>query len=387
MKIRVAVTYRVCQQWRAPVFRRLSNHPDLTTRVLHGEDIPGTKLLNGSDFTGIDHVQLKTYSLKVKSTGRDAYAILYPGVLRELSRFSPDVLLCEGGSNIFNNLLIFPWASRRKVPIIWWGLGEIPGRKFRGVSRVYRHLSLALMKRCTVFLGYSSRAVEYYDGLGFNKPVFRAVNTIDTDRALSATKSYMHQELTVHSDAVPTDARFVVLFVGALEAAKRVDCLIHAFRRVEQHIDNASLVIVGDGPERGSLEDLAQSCLLKRFKFAGRVVNGVSQHFLTSNVFVLPGLGGLAISEAMAHALPVICSVADGCEEDLVREANGRIVPAGDVNALADAIIELASNPQLCRKMGRESLRIIEDEHNIHSYVDSIVSAIRCAYGYTQQAV
>ena len=60
----------------------------------------------------------------------------------------------------------------------------------------------------------------------------------------------------------------------------------------------------------------------------GKVIDGVSAYFLLGDIFVLPHFGGLSISEAMAHGLPVIATVADGCELDLIEPGgNGFLVP------------------------------------------------------------
>ena len=98
------------------------------------------------------------------------------------------------------------------------------------------------------------------------------------------------------------------------------------------------------------------------------------------DLFVLPGTGGLAISEAMAHGLPIICSIGDGVEVDLIDPGqNGYIVPPDDVDALLDTITQVLASPDRLRQMGEHSLRIIRERANIGHYHNELLSAIYCA--------
>jgi glycosyltransferase involved in cell wall biosynthesis len=378
--IKVAVTYSVCQQWRAPIFKRLSETPGIELKVFHGEDLPGTKLINAKDFKGLPHQQLKTFHLGVRSSGREIAAHLYPGVVLGLFSYRPDVLLCEGGSNIFNNFLIYAYAAVTGTPTIWWTLGELPGRRFSGIGRLYRAVRDMLMRRSTVLLGYSSRAMNFFRRQRCRQPAFIAVNCIDTDRAFNAIEQARASGRDVRQELGLSDKK-VLLFVGALTGAKRLDDLLKAYRRLRDHRDDVGLVMVGDGEAKAELEKLAADLALPDVHFTGRVIDGVSRYFLAADLFVLPGLGGLAISEAMCHALPVICTVADGCEEDLIeRGSNGYILPEGDIETLAGTIDRLLDDPEALAAMGQRSLEIIQTRHNVNSYFAGIVRAIRTAH-------
>lgn len=379
-KIRVAVIYRVCQGWRLPIFQRLAGYKGISLRVFHGQTIQSTKLINASDFRDLEHQELRTFSQVVRSTGRDAYLLIYPSVMRHLTNYKPDVLLCEGGSNILNNLLVYAWAKVHRVPTIWWDLGEIPGRRYSGISLVYRWFRLRLMRQSTVLLGYSSRAVAYFRRERLKQPIFRAVNCVDTDRVFSEIAHAQEVRPPLRIRMGLEDKR-ILLFVGAIETPKRLDVLLQAYKSVRDRLEGVALIIVGDGSALGSVRAQSDDLALPDVYFTGRVIEGVSEYFLAADLFVLPGLGGLAISEAMAHGLPVICTTADGCEIDLVKPGeNGFILPEGDPVTLAQVIEDIVMDTEGCERMGRRSREIIMHEHNVHTYLQGIVDAIRCAY-------
>lgn len=174
-----------------------------------------------------------------------------------------------------------------------------------------------------------------------------------------------------------------ILHVGRLVSQKRVDLLLTAFRAVVARFPQAELLVVGDGPEAESFRVLTDTLgIVKNVTFAGAVYDPyeLATHFLSSSVFVLPGLGGLSINEAMFYGLAVICSGGDGTERFLVREGfNGTFFNEGDMESLTRAMIALISDQNALAEMGRRSRGIIDREVNIHTVVREYVRAFRHA--------
>ena len=133
--------------------------------------------------------------------------------------------------------------------------------------------------------------------------------------------------------------RTTFLFAGKFIEKKRVMDLLEAAAQVPE----AKVVLVGDGPLRGQLEQRASRPDLKgRVDFAGFKNQGELPEYLKlSDCLVLPSDGtetwGLIVNEAMACGRPAIVSSACGCEPDLIEEGKtGYSYPMGDVDTLAD---------------------------------------------------
>jgi glycosyltransferase involved in cell wall biosynthesis len=91
---------------------------------------------------------------------------------------------------------------------------------------------------------------------------------------------------------------------------------------------------------------------------------------------VLAGMGGLSINEAMAHSLPVICSVADGTEKHLVFDGeNGYYFKDNDLESLAAAIDKMFSSNSV--EMGARSKEIIEQKINLPFVSSQFISAFK----------
>ncbi len=163
----------------------------------------------------------------------------------------------------------------------------------------------------------------------------------------------------------------VVGTVGRLAAVKDQATLLRAFallgRREPAMEHRLRLVLVGDGPERESLQALAGELgILERTWFAGDR-DEVPELLRLFDLFVLPSLGeGISntLLEAMATGLPVVATRVGGNPE-LVREGeNGLLTPPGDAEALARALSMLLGDAERRREMGAASLaRVRRDFH------------------------
>lgn len=211
-------------------------------------------------------------------------------------------------------------------------------------------------------IAYSQRGADEYAALGFpREKIFVAHNSVSPP----PTSKPDHRLSTVD--------HFTILFVGRLQARKRIDLLLRACTQIES---NPRLVIVGDGPERKDLESLAQK-IYPSAEFPGaKHGTELKPYFLEADLFVLPGTGGLAIQEAMSYGLPVIVAQGDGTQDDLVRKENGWQIPPDDFDALVSTMKDALSNVARLRRMGEESHRIVKEEINIEKMVEIFVTAL-----------
>ena len=381
--MKVVLVHRVLPHWRAPVFRRLAAWPGIDFIALHGSDFPGTKTVNGHDLSGFEHRQLWTLRLFSRIDDQREIAFpLWPTLPWHLWREQPDVIFAEGGSNLPSAFLAVACALVLRVPVVWWTLGEIPRPGPLSFSqRLFRNLVRFLERRCTAFLGFSSMAREYFERCGLPpEACFVAVNCVDTD-AVKAGLGRARERAPALREQLGLVGNRVLLFVGALAPYKRVEDLLTAYARLRVRHPDLRLVVVGGGTHRKVLEAHAREVGVDDVIFTGEVVDGVGPYFELADVLVLPGLGGLAISEAMTHRLPVVATLADGCEIDLIEEGrNGHVLAPGDSDRLDALLEEMLSDPERLAAMGRHSRTIIDERHDIGSYMNNLVAALEYAH-------
>ncbi len=249
--IRVAIAYRVLQEWRAPVFAKLAKSEDITLKVFYGEDFPGTKVVSTSLPVDFDSQKLRTTRLRARTPYGSAHFPIHHNLYSELRGFGPDVIICEGPSNFVNNIVCFLYAKSHRRALVQWGLGEIEGRK-RSAHRKILDLVFAPVERFSDgAIAYSSFGAKYYIRRGIREDrVFTAVNVVDTESRLANFKEYCARNGLPYPSPLPD--RFCLLFVGALTAGKRVDVLLHAFARLLHFRPKAGAhhkILHPDGPD------------------------------------------------------------------------------------------------------------------------------------------
>jgi glycosyltransferase involved in cell wall biosynthesis len=168
--------------------------------------------------------------------------------------------------------------------------------------------------------------------------------------------------------AAQSEGQLRILFVGGLLPLKGVHLALRALRELLDRGVDATFTLVGDGPDRGRLKRQIKALKLGSFvRFKGRLSSeDVQRSYAEASIFLFPSLrdsGGMAVLEAMAAGLPVICldiagpalTVNDDCGAKIPVESPNQVV-----RDLADALERLAADPDLRRQKGIAARRRVE---------------------------
>ncbi len=184
-----------------------------------------------------------------------------------------------------------------------------------------------------------------------------------------------------NNSATESSETFTIGFVGTLKPWHGLDNLISAFVRLcHSHLD-ARLLIVGDGPKREELEKALQSHgLAHAVCFSGAVApDQVPELLAAMDVAVAPYpdsrdfyFSPLKVLEYMAAGLPVVASRIGQITSLIQHGHNGILCPPGQPTALAQALEQLMTNPELRHVLGSEARRTVEQSHSWHSVTQKI---------------
>ncbi len=150
----------------------------------------------------------------------------------------------------------------------------------------------------------------------------------------------------------------VVGTVSSLTPHKGQEFLIQAAAKIQEKYPATRFLIVGDGPLRRSLEEQAQRLGLQSSLIFTGARRDIPDMLSLMDIFVLPSSSreglGMAIIEAMAMEKPTVASNIGGIPEAVLDRETGLLVPPGDSEALAKAIIELIDDPGRAKAMGKK---------------------------------
>jgi phosphatidylinositol alpha 1,6-mannosyltransferase len=152
------------------------------------------------------------------------------------------------------------------------------------------------------------------------------------------------------------DSRYTFLYVGRLAPEKRVDQVMDAFRLASEMLPKGviHLVLAGTGPREAELRKAAPSGVT----FLGVLdrQSRLPDLYANCDAFVFASVTetlGLVVLEAMASGLPVIAVPAGGVGDHLRHGENGLSCPEGNVQAMAHAMVSLAGDYALDRRLAR----------------------------------
>lgn len=235
-----------------------------------------------------------------------------------------------------------------------------PGARAVLVAEAYTHRWLGTYRKCVdLFLAPSEFVRQKFVEHGWDASRFEVLPHF--------------QEVSPGPVAsVPKDGP--ILYFGRLSAEKGVSDLLKAM----QQIPALRLVIAGDGPERGTLQQMANVLGLRNVEFVGRVDKGERDRLIVKSRFtVMPSHAyetfGKTILESYALGRAVVASDR-GSRRELVRGGEtGLLYGCGDENELAQSIEMLASRPEVAERMGQAGRELVLRKYTAEEHYQRLV--------------
>jgi glycosyltransferase involved in cell wall biosynthesis len=340
----------------------------------------------------IDFKSKKGWLQRAKATGRVIYSHEARRRIRAMiADFRPDVAHVR---NIYHHLSpSILWELRaQKIPVIyhlndfkvlcpsynlvlrgdaceackggkfWHTLSEkcYPGlaERIMLVAEAYFHKNLGTYRKCVdCFLAPSRFVRDKFVEHGWDPGKFEVLPHFQTARI-----------------TVPLSENSPLLYFGRLSREKGVDDLIRAMER----LPHLRLRIVGDGPERGALEQLTQNLNVSNVEFSGELRGTGLERAIDQCCFtVFPSHAyetlGKTILESHAHARAVVASDM-GSRRELIEDGiTGLLFKTGDVPQLASQLDFLTSRLDLAEKMGLAGKAKVESDYKPESHYRALI--------------
>lgn len=396
-KYRIAIYALHPITYQTPIFKELSRiiksrKLDYEVEVLFGDDLSLKNIyyehLN-KEVKFDNDLYLNSFVNKFmmnfsKNPRKGFFSRINPSICSRIILDRYDVVLIHGYET-FTSWLTLITAKLLFRRVIFRGEAVLEGNPYKpGITQKIKRVVLPLFFKLCDAVVYScqgnKRYFEFFGVAGsklFLLPCAVNNNYFLEQRALLEPKRRDNRkELGISQNEL------VILFSARFTERKRPYDLIHAVKNTQN--SEITILFVGDGPERQSMEKLATDMGVKAI-FTGFVgPTELSKYYSISDldaVISSKDPSPKSLNEALLFSLPIIVTDVVGTAYDLVKDGdNGYIVNVGDIDEISKKISFLAQNPAVRRAMGRVSINIVSS-WTLEAGAEGLLSAVNYVLG------
>ena len=344
--IRVTAVFPEPTPYRSPLLDRVAALSEIDLTVLYAAESVVRRTWQ------ISSAHRAVYLRGVRMPGaerlvRHDYPIT-PGVVGALSESRPDVVVVSGWSTFAAQAAI-AWSRLRDVPYVLVVESHDEGPRSGWRRAVKGTVVPPVVTGASGILVTGTLARNSMIARGAAPEHVRVfANTVDVEDFGARADRLGGRRPELRKDLGSAEDDVIVLCVARLGPEKRLDDLVRAVAIADDR--RLLLVLAGEGPERQRVERLAKELGIRLVLLGDVEWERIVELYIAADVFALLSereTWAVVVNEAAACGLPLVLSDRVGAAHDLLRDGeNGALVPAGDVDAAARALRELAADPE-----------------------------------------
>lgn len=292
------------------------------------------------------------------------------GVAGTIKALRPAVVVTTCHSGTFSEWLVAGAKKKLGFKLIAWQCGYEfnPGKIKQWVLSKF-------VPQFDHHLAYHTNAMHYALAHGARPDQITVMHNTINEEAIKCIPKGEAKDLVAGKWPALVNKR-IILYVGAILEEKRLEIVFDALNLLARK--DVIFLMVGDGPH---LQEIIKKFGDRTdFVSTGQIVDGVGPYFDAADVFVLPGTGGLAINEAMAHSLAVVSGYADGSADDLVIDGkNGYRLKDGSAHEMAMRLGDVLNDPDKAAAMGSAGHQMIHGELSFERFIQRVVGVLTSA--------
>ncbi|WP_158705048.1 glycosyltransferase [Salinibacter altiplanensis] len=347
------------------VLNALSRHPEVDLHVAYEKKWLGERSWGLHPGTA-PHTYLGSWDV----TGKGQH--VSPRLRSMIQEGAPDLAVVNTSYVSPNTYALISLLQRRKVPFIFWA-ERVSRISSIWVQWLRRPFLQWVLRRASGFVGPTRDTIRFYrSACDYDGPATWVPYHRDLDPFLEVSRPEA------------SSGRLCFLVLGSLTHGKGIDTVLRALAQVERP---AEMLVVGDGPRRYALEEMAAACRPRhRVTFRGTIpyeqVPGVMEE---ADVLLFPSRHdgfGMVTMEAFAAARPVAASKAVMSAREYIRPGeNGWLLPVDDVSAWARRMEAILETEDSLPEWGRAARATIQSDYCVEEDVDRLVRFLQKELG------
>jgi glycosyltransferase involved in cell wall biosynthesis len=281
-----------------------------------------------------------------------------PNLISEIKKTKPDIVITDAFNHWTLPVFFLKFLKYDFKHIVCYERTKHTERnasrlKLKFISHIQRYINAV---HCNGIL-----CKEFLMSLKYPEEKLFTGNMIADKHTFIASNLTQTQEISERIRTKHNLNQIIYIYVGRLVKMKGLTELIEGWGDASIH--DASLLIIGDGPQKEDLEQLILRKQIKNVVMLGLInYDNLPDYYNSANCFVIPTLEdnwSLVVSEAMACKLPIICSIYNGCFKELVKKSNGWLFDPLDHNSVKNTLLESYKSRSDFQKMGEKSSELI----------------------------
>jgi glycosyltransferase involved in cell wall biosynthesis len=376
----VLVITEYTPRYRVPFFERLQtalSRRAVGLRVAYSDPPLG----NGTSRSNVADLPA-AYGLKLRAYRPLGRKLLLQPVLGQVMR--ADLIILEQGNKFLLNPLLLQASRLGLKRVAFWG----HGRSFQeNPNRISEWYKCKTLNSVDWWFAYTHGIAEYLQRHGVPPEKITAVeNSIDTERLRAdlndITQSELDQQCTTLG--IPKHAR-IGIFCGRFYELKGLPLLIEAAYAIKRSVPEFHVILIGDGAECNRIGTTNGNTSVQTSDWIHYVGPRFDREkallFKLADVFLLPGLVGLAVLDAFTASLPLITIAASyhSPEVEYITPGYNGLITAPTADAYAAAVIDLLASPDRLVKMraaAQETSRKYTIDNMVANFVQGIESCL-----------
>ena len=261
-------------------------------------------------------------------------------------------------------LTLTKWLHRK--PVVWKDPGDLTfqlkTKRSNPLAKIYQRLLMHCINKADGIYTLNPEDREY----------ICKISNCKKDKIYNIPSSILFSDYSVERKRKVDTKKTLIGYVGRLSKDKSVSDLISAFNNIDN--GNTELWIVGDGPERSSLEKQAK----KNIKFIGYTTN-LSKYFNQLDIFVQPARiegWGRTIKESMHFSLPIVGSNTGGIAQQIDHEKTGLLFKTNNIKDLEEKLRILITDKQLRVKLAKTAKKKSDKDGDFVNIVEKQILPI-----------
>ncbi len=367
--MKIAIIQRVCPDYRVGFFKKVFKRNEGNTLLFLNNDDNEIKAKNAKQ---IPFPYKKIPYFRFNFFNRIFY--LNYTLLFELIKLKPKIIFTEGDGHFlaYVQSLFYRYFINRNSRVICWTYFVLPGvqepNSFEKKLRNFMH------KFFDAHFVYSTFSKEKLIEKKIKpESIFISHNVSNTDILMKKSKNLISSKAA--KEKLQISNNFTVSYIGAIEPAKKPEKFVEIAKYFKDQKIN--FLIAGNGSQKVFLEKYVKENDIKNIFFRSVDHSEVDLLYAATDTLVIPGRGGMIISEAMCFGIPVLLDYCDGVELDFIHNGkNGFILNDVSPKVFSDHIIMIMNDKNLQAQMKNYSQNLINKRFNTSNMANVLFDCI-----------